>query len=131
MARSLLGKRKRTAASIVLTAGRARTHLRKNDTVKVLAGKSKNAVARVLSVHPERGTAIVEGVNFVKRHTKPNPTRNIKGGIAEKESPVHVSNLMVVCPECKKPARVGHRILDSGTKIRICRKCGGSMDSNE
>jgi large subunit ribosomal protein L24 len=111
--------------------GGPRVHVRKNDTVKVIAGKSRNKVARVLAVYPNRGLAIVEGVNFVKRHTRPNPSRNIKGGIAEKEGPVHVSNLMVVCPECKQPARVGHKVLDDRTRIRICRKCQGQVDKQD
>ncbi|HET9480863.1 MAG TPA: 50S ribosomal protein L24 [Candidatus Polarisedimenticolia bacterium] len=112
-------------------AGRVRIHVKKNDTVKVLAGKSKGKVARVLSVYPERGLAIVEGVNFVKRHTRPNPSRNIKGGIAEKESPIHLSNLMIVCPECKAASRIGRRILEDGSRIRVCKKCQGAIDKAE
>ena len=112
-------------------AVRARVHVRKNDNVKVISGKSRDKIARVLTVSPGRGTAIVEGVNFVHRHTRPNPSRNIKGGVVEKESPIHVSNLMVVCPECKAPTRVGHKILDDGSKIRSCKKCGGSLDKGK
>lgn len=109
-------------------SSRVRVHVRKNDTVKVIAGKSRDKVSRVLSVSPSKGTAIVEGVNFVKRHTRPNPQRNIKGGLVEKESSIHVSNLMVVCPECKQPTRIGRRRLEDGTKIRYCKKCDGSME---
>ena len=108
--------------------GRPRVHIKKNDTVKVLAGKSKDKIARVLSVMPDKGLAIVEGVNFVKKHPRPNPQRNIKGGIAEKESPIHVSNLMVVCPECKAASRITRKILEDGSKIRACKKCGGALD---
>jgi large subunit ribosomal protein L24 len=108
--------------------GRPRVHIRKNDTVQVIAGKDKGKIARVLSVHPERGRAFVEGVHFVKRHTRPNPARNIKGGIAEKEGPIHVSNLKVVCPECKAPTRVARKVLEDGTRIRTCKKCEGSID---
>ena len=107
---------------------RPRLHVKKNDTVKVISGKSKGKVSRVLAVRPDEGTAVVEGVNFVKRHTRPNPQRNIKGGIAEKESAIHVSNLMVMCPECKKPTRVARRIAEDGTKMRHCKKCDGTLD---
>jgi large subunit ribosomal protein L24 len=109
-------------------SAQARVHIRKNDTVKVIAGKSRDKIARVLSVSPKKGTAIVEGVNFVKRATRANPQRNIKGGLVEKESPVHVSNLMIVCPECKETTRVGRKILDDGGKIRVCKKCDGALD---
>ncbi len=127
MARSMLGKaRRRTGGRI--TGGRPRVHVKKNDTVKVIAGKSKGKVARVLAVSPDRGTAIVEGVNFVKRHTRPNPSKNIKGGIVEKESPIHVSNLKVVCPECKAPTRISRKILEDGSKMRVCKKCQGALD---
>lgn len=108
--------------------GRPAVHVKKNDTVKVIAGKSKNKVARVLAVLPRRGTAIVEGVNFVKRHTRPNPQRNIKGGVVEKESPIHLSNLKVVCPECKEATRVGRKVTEEGNKIRVCRKCHAALD---
>jgi large subunit ribosomal protein L24 len=127
MPRSLMGRAARTAGTR-MSAGRYRVHIRKNDTVKVMVGKSRDKVARVLAVSPERGTAIVEGVNFVKRHTRPNPSRNIKGGIVEKESPIHVSNLMVVCPECKEPTRVARKVLQDGKKIRVCKKCNGALD---
>ncbi|MBI4169279.1 MAG: 50S ribosomal protein L24 [Acidobacteria bacterium] len=102
--------------------------VRKNDTVLVLAGKSKGRTGRVLRVFPAEGRAIVEGVNFVRKHTKANPQRNIKGGILEREAPVHASNLMLVCGECGKPARVGHKILEDGKKVRACRRCGGILD---
>jgi large subunit ribosomal protein L24 len=96
--------------------------------VEVLAGKDKGKRARVLSVNPAKGKVIVEGVAYVRRHTRPNPQRNIKGGIVERESPVDVSNLMVVCGECGKATRVARKFLDDGTKVRICRKCGGILD---
>ena len=105
-----------------------RMHVRKNDTVVVLAGKSKGRKGRVLRVFPSAGRVIVEGVNFTRKHTRPNPQRNIKGGILERESPVDSSNVMVVCGECGKPARVGHRKLDDGKKVRICRRCEGILD---
>jgi large subunit ribosomal protein L24 len=102
--------------------------IRRNDTVLVLAGKSKGRTGRVLRVFPAEGRAIVEGVNFVRKHTKANPQKNIKGGILEREAPVDLSNLMPVCGECGKPTRVGRKILDDGKKVRVCRRCGGFLD---
>ena len=103
-------------------------HVKKNDTVVVLAGKDRGRRARVLRVFPVKGRVIVEGVNFMRKHTRPNPQRNIKGGILEREASVDASNLMVVCGECGKPARLGHRRLDDGKKVRICRRCNGILD---
>jgi large subunit ribosomal protein L24 len=103
-------------------------HIKKNDTVVVLAGKDRGRKARVLRVYPSEGRAIVEGVNFIRKHTRPNPQRNIKGGILEREASVDASNLMVICSECGKPARVGHRKLDDGKKVRTCRRCDGILD---
>ena len=103
-------------------------HVKKNDTVRVLSGKDKGKSGRVLSVDWGKSTALVEGVAQMKRHTRPNPQKNIKGGIVSKEAPVHISNLMVVCGECGKPARVGRKMLEDGAKVRICRKCKGILD---
>ena len=108
-----------------------RVHVKKNDNVLVISGKDKGKIARVLAVEPEKGRAFVEGVHFVKRHTRPNPQRNIKGGIAEKEGPIHVSNLKVVCPECKTATRVARKILEDGSKVRTCKKCQGSIDATK
>ena len=118
------------------TAPRSRV-VRKNDTVLVLAGKSKGRRGRVLRVFPTEGRAIVEGVNFVRKHTKANPQKNIKGGVAvelgqdeavEREAPVDLSNLMPICSDCGKPTRVGRKFLDDGKKVRVCRRCGGFLD---
>jgi len=106
---------------------RARS-VKRNDKVVVLAGKSKGRTGRVLRVFPAEGRAIVEGVNFIRKHTKANPQKNIKGGVLERESPVDLSNLMPVCGECGKPTRVGHKILDDGKKVRVCRRCNGLLD---
>ena len=103
-------------------------HLKKNDTVEVNAGKDKGKRGRVLSVDPSANRAVVEGVGYVKRHTKANPQKNIKGGIMERESAVHASNLLVVCGECGKPTRVGRKFLEDGSKVRVCRKCSGVLD---
>ena len=103
-------------------------HVRKDDMVVVLSGKQARTKARVLRVYPREMRAVVEGVNFIKRHTRPNPQKNIKGGIVEREAAVHVSNLMVVCPGCSKPTRVGHKIFDDGERLRICKKCQEILD---
>ena len=103
-------------------------HVKKNDTVQVLAGKARGKRGRVLSVDPHKQRALVENLALMKRHTRPNPQRNIKGGIVEKEAPIHVSNLMVVCGECGKPTRVARRRLEDGTGVRGCRRCGGTLD---
>jgi large subunit ribosomal protein L24 len=107
---------------------RLQTPIRKNDNVVVLAGKDRGKRGRVLKVLPDRNRVIVEGVNFIKRHTKANPSRNVKGGIVEREASVHASNVQLVCPECGAAARVGRRLLGDGRKVRICRKCQGVLD---
>ena len=71
---------------------------------------------------------VVEGVNFISRHTKPNPSKNVKGGIAKREAALHASNVQLVCPECGKPTRIGRRVLGDGRKVRFCRKCEGVVD---
>src|SRR5262245_24341804 len=93
--------------------------LRKKDSVLVIAGKDRGKKGKVLNVITKRNAALVEGVNFVKRHTRPNPQKNIKGGIVEKESPIHVSNLMLVCPECSKAVRVGHMRLEDEKRRKV------------
>ena len=102
--------------------------IRKNDNVIVMSGRDKGKRGRVLRVVPGKGRLIVEGVNFIKRHTRPNPQKNVKGGIVEREASLHASNVQLVCPECSKMTRVGHRILNDGRKVRICRKCEGVVD---
>jgi large subunit ribosomal protein L24 len=104
------------------------TPIRRNDNVVVITGKDRGKRGRVLKVVPSTNRLIVEGVNFIKRHTKPNPQRQIKGGVVEREAPVHASNVQVVCPECGKATRVGRKILGDGRKVRICRKCEGVVD---
>ena len=106
----------------------AQLSLRKNDQVVVLAGKDRGKRGRVLRLVPARGRAIVERVNMIKRHTRPNPSRNIKGGVVEREGSIHVSNLMIVCGECDRPTRARHRVLADGRKVRICHRCEGVID---
>ena len=107
---------------------RTQVVIRRNDSVVVTAGRDRGKRGRVLKVLPEKNRLIVEGVNVIKRHTRPNPQRNIKGGIVEREASVHASNVQLLCPECSKMTRVGHKILADGRKVRICRKCEGVVD---
>jgi large subunit ribosomal protein L24 len=104
--------------------------IKKNDSVKVIAGRDKGKTGRVISVDRPRGRLIVEGVNMVKRHTKANPARQIKGGIAERESPIHVSNVMLLTPG-GVPTRIGIRVETVGGKARrtrIARKTQEVLD---
>jgi large subunit ribosomal protein L24 len=103
--------------------------IRKNDQVLVIAGKDKGKAGKVLRTFPKQKSAIVEGVNFIKRHTRANPQRNVKGGIVEREAPVHVSNLMVVDPESGRPTRVRYKRLEDGRKVRVTQKSGAMLDS--
>ena len=102
-------------------------NIKKNDNVVVIAGRDRGKRGRVLRVIPAKGRVVVEGVSFIKRHTRPNPQKNVKGGIVEREAPLAASNVQIVCPSCGAPTRVGHKITGSD-KVRICRKCNGVMD---
>jgi len=104
------------------------TPIRKNDTVVVTVGKDSGKRGRVLRVLPEGNRLIVEGVNIIKRHTRPNPQKNVKGGIVEREASLHASNVQLVCPECNKMTRLGRKVLADGRKVRVCRKCEGVVD---
>ena len=109
-----------------------RIELKKEDTVRVISGRDKGKEGRVLAINRETGRVLVEHVMMVKRHTRPNPARQIKGGIAERESPIAVSNVMIVCPGCHKAVRIAHHVdIVAGGKTRrtrICRKCGQLLD---
>ena len=109
-------------------AERIRIQIRKNDQVKVIAGKDLNKTGRVLRVLRDKGRVVVEGVSFLKRHTRPNPQKQIKGGIVEREAPIHISNVMIICGACGKATRIGHNLLADGKKVRICRSCNSSLD---
>lgn len=102
--------------------------IKKGDQVTVIAGKDKGARGKVLRIFPEKGTAIVERINMMKRHTKPNPQRQVQGGILEREAPIRVSNLMVICPETGKPTRIGRRRLEDGRAVRVCKVSGAMID---
>ena len=104
------------------------TALKKNDNVLVISGRDRGKRGRVLRVIPDKMRVVVEGVNFIKRHTRPNPQKNVKGGIVEREAALAVANVQLVCPECSNPTRVGRQLLDDGRRVRICRKCKGVVD---
>ena len=110
------------------TPERVRMNLRKNDTVQVITGRDAGKQGKVLKVIREKNRVIVQGVGFIKKHTRPNPQRNVKGGIAEREAPIHASNVMIVCGECNKRTRIGHKVMGDGKKARICRRCQGVLD---
>ena len=97
--------------------------IRKNDTVIVDAGDEKGKKGRVIAISGGGSRIVIENVNMIKKHMKPNKQYS-QGGIIEKEAPVHRSNIMLVCPKCDKPTKVGNKILENGKKIRECRKCG-------
>jgi large subunit ribosomal protein L24 len=109
-----------------------RVQLKKEDTVKVISGRDSGKTGRVLRVDHEKGRILVEHVSMVKRHTRPNPSKQIKGGIAERESPIAVSNVMIVCPGCNKAVRIAHHVdhIAGGRvrRTRVCRKCGQTLD---
>jgi len=106
----------------------ARIQIRKGDQVKVISGRDAGKSGRVLSVNPVKNTVVVEHANVIKRHTRPNPSKNVKGGIVEKEGPMNVSNVMIICPSCGKHTRIGHTVLADGKKVRSCRRCGTTLD---
>ncbi|HPU30303.1 MAG TPA: 50S ribosomal protein L24 [Syntrophorhabdaceae bacterium] len=101
-------------------------HIKKNDLVIVITGKDKGKTGKVLRIFKKKDRVIVEKVNMVKRHVK--PSQKTKGGILEKESPIHVSNVMIYCEKCSKPVRVGKKVLDDGKKVRFCKKCNEVID---
>jgi len=106
---------------------KAKVHIRKNDLVRVTKGKEKGKSGKVLRVLPEKGKAIVEKINFVKRHAKPSQQFR-QGGIIEKEAPLTLSNLMVLCPKCNKAVRTGRKRLEDRKSVRTCKKCGEILD---
>jgi large subunit ribosomal protein L24 len=109
-----------------VTISHKRVDLRRNDVVKVMAGRDKGKEGRVLRVFPDDAKLLVEHVMMVKKHVRPNPQRNIKGGIAEQESRISISNVQLVCASCG-PVRIGHEVR-GGRKVRVCRKCDTTLD---
>jgi large subunit ribosomal protein L24 len=101
--------------------------LKKNDTVMVVAGKNRGKSGKVLRVLPKKEAVIIERLNFAKRHLRAGGPHG-KGGIVEKEAPIRISNVQLLCGKCNLPTRIGKKILEDGKKIRICRKCGEAID---
>jgi large subunit ribosomal protein L24 len=108
------------------TTAHKRVDIRRNDTVKVITGRDKGKEGRVLRVFPNDAKILVEHVMIVKKHVRPNPQANIKGGIAEQESRISISNVQLVCPSCG-PVRIGHDVRGD-RKVRVCKKCGTTLD---
>ena len=102
--------------------------IKKGDTVEVVAGKDSGKRGRVLVIDKDRERLVVEGVNMIKRHTRPNPQKNVKGGIVEREASVHVSNVMVLSPDSGQRSKIGYRILDDGRKVRVAKVDGAILD---
>ena len=110
----------------VASTAHKRVDIRRNDTVKVITGRDKGKEGRVLRVFPNDAKILVEHVMLVKKHVRPNPQRNVKGGIAEQESRIAISNVQLVCPTCG-PVRIGHEVRGD-RKVRVCKKCGTTLD---
>ncbi len=101
--------------------------IKNTDKVIVLSGKEKGKIGTVLKINAEKSRVIIEKINMVKRHTKPGG-KKAQGGIVEKEASIHISNVMLVCNKCAEPSRIGKRILEDGSKVRVCKKCGELLD---
>ena len=110
----------------IVSTEHKRVDIRRNDSVKVITGRDKGKEGRVLRVFPNDAKLLVEHVMMVKKHVRPKPQRNIKGGIAEQESRIAISNVQLVCPTCG-PVRLGHE-MRGDRKVRVCRKCGTTLD---
>jgi large subunit ribosomal protein L24 len=102
---------------------KVKVHVRKNDTVIVVSGTDMGKTGEVLKVIPKNGKVIVKGVNIVSKHQKPN-RENMNGGIVQKEAPLYSSKVMLYCTKCKSATRISNKLLDDGTKVRVCKKCG-------
>jgi large subunit ribosomal protein L24 len=104
--------------------------IKKGDQVRVVSGKETGKTGKVIRVDREHRKVFVERLNMMKKHTKPHPKKNPQGGIIEREAPIDISNVMLVCPACGEPTRVGYRLLADGGKVRACRRanCGKDID---
>jgi len=105
-----------------------KVRIRKDDKVKVIAGKDKGKIGKVLKVIRKKNRVVIENVNVIKRHTRPSG-QNRQGGIVESEAPIHWSNIMLMCNKCIQPVRVKMKELDDGRKVRVCRKCNEMIDA--
>jgi len=104
-----------------------RLAVRKNDLIEVIAGKDRGKRGRVVRIIPKTQRVLVERINIVKRHTRPGRISQ-QGGILEREAPISIANVMLVCPKCDRPTRYGKAILADGKKVRVCKKCGEVID---
>lgn len=104
----------------------AKVHVRKKDTVMVISGKDKGKTGEVLAVMPKVSKVLVSGINIVSKHQKPNK-QNMEGGIIRKEAAIYSSKVMLYCEKCKSVTRISHKILEDGTKVRVCKKCGETL----
>jgi large subunit ribosomal protein L24 len=102
--------------------------IKRGDQVRVMTGRDSGKTGRVLAVNPSKRTVTVEHAGMIKRHTRPNPSKNVKGGIVEKEGPMSISNVLLFCVACNKGTRLGHKMLPDGTKERVCRRCGNTLE---
>lgn len=102
--------------------------LKKDDKVKVVTGKDKGKIGKVIKIDRKRNRLIVENINIVKRHSRPS-AQNRQGGIIEREAPVHISNVMMMCSKCLEAARVGSKVLEDGKKVRVCKRCNEILDA--
>ena len=109
---------------------RPRSNIRKNDQVYVITGKDRGKTGRVMVMYRKEQKVLGEGVNLVKKSVKTNPAKNIKGGIVEREQPLHISNVAVVCPETNAPSRVARKILQDGSRVRVAAKSGAVLDKS-
>jgi large subunit ribosomal protein L24 len=112
-------------AKVVL---RRHSHIKKDDFVQVIAGRDRGKRGKVLRVLPQDGRIMVEGIQMIKRHTRATQRRQ-QAGIIEREGKVHVSNVMLICTKCDRGVRVGHRVLESGQKVRVCCRCDEVLDT--
>ena len=106
----------------------ANASIRRGDQVRVMTGRDRGKTGRVLGVDPKKRTVTVEHANMIKRHTRANPSKNMKGGIVEKEGPINISNVLLICANCNKHTRVGYKTMPDGTKQRVCRRCGNGFE---
>jgi large subunit ribosomal protein L24 len=104
-----------------------RYHIKKNDLIMVTKGREKGKSGRILRVIPEKGKVLVEKINMIKRHTRPHGQQR-RGGILEKEAPLAIANVRLLCEKCNKPVRIRHRVVEGSKKARVCHKCGESFD---
>ncbi len=106
------------------------TSLRTNDQVEVIAGKDKGRVGKILKIDKEKNRATVERINMIKKHQKPVDATQ-PGQIIDREASIHISNLMLVCPECTETVRTGKKFLEDGNKVRVCKSCGATIETSK